>query len=209
MKKKYYVVWNGFTPGIYSDWNSCKAQIQGFQGAVYKSFPSMEEAQQAFNSNAHEHLGKKKNWKDLSPEDIAAAGRPVADSVSVDAACSGNPGVMEYQGVVTGSRKELFHEGPFDDATVNIGEFLAIVHALALLKKNNQTSIVYSDSKTAMKWVSIKKANTKLERTPLNDKVFELIKRAENWLAQNDHNADIRKWKTAHWGEIPADFGRK
>jgi ribonuclease HI len=209
MKKKYYVVWKGATPGIYDNWESCKHQIQGFQGAVYKSFPTRKEAEDAYKSNAFNYFGKKKSWKDLSPEEKESAGIPVLDSVSVDAACSGNPGIMEYRGVITGSGIELFHEGKYEDATVNIGEFLAIVHALALLKKKKQKFIIYSDSKTAMKWVKDKKANTKLIPTAKNRKVFNLLSRAEKWLVENNHDIEIRKWKTDAWGEIPADFGRK
>jgi ribonuclease HI len=136
-------------------------------------------------------------------------GDPIPDSIAVDAASSGNPGRMEYRGVDTMSGAELFRQGPFEDATVNIGEFLAIVHALAYLKERDFAFPVYSDSRTAIKWTKDKRIKTKLEKTSQNKKLFELIRRAEVWLAKNDYPNKILKWETRVWGEIPADFGRK
>jgi ribonuclease HI len=206
---KYYVVWKGHNTGIFNSWKECQEQIKNFPGAVYKSFPTREEAENAWAGKASDFIGQKKSFKTLTDEELKAAGRPVYGSISVDAACSGNPGRMEYRGVITGTGELLFHEGVFEDATVNIGEFLAIVHALAMLKKKGGESIIYSDSRTAMKWVKDKRANTKLPRTPKNRKAFALLERAEKWLQENDYSSEIRKWNTAVWGEIPADFGRK
>lgn len=41
---KYYAVKNGLNPGIYSDWETCKKQINGFSNAIYKKFNTLEEA---------------------------------------------------------------------------------------------------------------------------------------------------------------------
>jgi ribonuclease HI len=116
---------------------------------------------------------------------------------------------MEYQGVDTQTKKLIFHQGPFEEGTNNIGEFLAIVHALALLKKHKSDKIIYTDSKTAISWVKKKTCNTKLERNAKNQKLFELVERAVNWLKTNTYTTPIVKWETKAWGEIPADFGRK
>jgi ribonuclease HI len=116
---------------------------------------------------------------------------------------------MEYRGVDTKTKKQLFIQGPFEQGTNNIGEFLALVHGLALLKKNNSNLILYTDSRTAMSWVKKKKCNTKLERNTKNKTLFELVDRAVNWLKNNTYKTIIVKWETKAWGEIPADFGRK
>ncbi|MBW6459282.1 MAG: hypothetical protein K0B08_01805 [Bacteroidales bacterium] len=137
------------------------------------------------------------------------AGKPELNSLSVDAACSGNPGVLEYRGVETATGRQLFHQGAFPLGTINIGEFLAIVHALAYLKKHNNTMPVYSDSKTAIKWVNDKAIKTKLPRNNTTDPLFDLVDRAIDWLKENDYPNRILKWETKFWGEIPADFGRK
>lgn len=206
-KKKYYVVWKGVTPGIYSTWDECKAQVFGYESAQYKSFSSLEEANKAFSDNPWQHL-KSKNAQSNKSNALPAK-EIIYESIAVDAACSGNPGLMEYRGVYVADNTELFHIGPLEDGTNNIGEFLAIVHALALLSKNGKSEPIYSDSLNAIKWVENKKCNTKLKKTDKNIAIFDLIYRAEKWLEINSYSNKIIKWETKKWGEIPADFGRK
>lgn len=201
--KKYYVVWKGAKPGIYDSWDECKLNIQGFPGAKYKSYKSAIEAADAYKHGDRSTSTKKPKSKTLSKS-------IVKDSIAVDAACSGNPGNMEYQGVKTVSGELLFHFGPIPMGTNNIGEFLAIVHALAgFSKSGNKTTPIYTDSRTAMAWVRKKKANTKLFEKTKNPPLEKLISRAEEWLKNNTHRNPILKWDTKNWGEIPADFGRK
>lgn len=208
-KKKFYVVWQGLTPGVYASWAECQQQIKNFQGARYKSFPSKDIADKAYRAGPDSEVSKNAPKEDLSKAELERIGKPIMPSLSVDAACSGNPGIMEYQGVDTYDKTLWFRKGQYPDATVNIGEFLALVHGLALLKQQNSNLPVYSDSRTAMSWVRRKKANTKLARTSKNKEVFDLIGRAEYWLRNNTWKNPILKWETKAWGEIPADFGRK
>lgn len=49
-KKKYYAVKVGEVPGIYENWSDCKSQIDGFSGAIYKSFATRKEAEQFIGS---------------------------------------------------------------------------------------------------------------------------------------------------------------
>lgn len=131
------------------------------------------------------------------------------DAWAVDAACSGNPGPMEYQAIDLATGHQVFHFGPLH-GTNNIGEFLAIVHALALCWQQGQHQrTIYSDSYNAILWVKKRKCKTTLEHTPQTEKLFEIIERAERWLQTHDYHNPIVKWETAQWGEIPADFGRK
>lgn len=205
--KKFYVVWNGRINGVYKNWDSCKQQIDGFEGAQYKSFLSLEEAEVAFTKTYAAYKGivsKPVIDKDL----LAKVGNPLKNSIAVDAACSGNPGLMEYRGVVTDSKKQLFIQGPFEHGTNNIGEFLALVHGLAYLQKHQKfTTPIYSDSKIAIGWVKDKQCRTKV--LPVNIQLKEMILRAEDWLRNNSYKNPILKWETKVWGEIPADFGRK
>lgn len=193
-KKKYYVVWQGFKPGIYDSWEECKKQVEGYAGAKYKSFAAYELAHQAFYANI---------CVDEQKTSVPKKG------LCVDAAYSSSTHAMEYRGVILPEKKEIFHQGPFYDATNNVGEFLALVHALALCKKNGWNDDIYSDSKTAIAWVRNKKSKTNLERTHRNEYLFELLLRAEKWLNENTFINKIYKWETDVWGEIPADFGRK
>lgn len=212
-KKKFYVVWNGVNPGIYDDWTDCKLQVQGFEGAKYKSFETHPEAVEAYEKGYFDYLKKASSTKaatKLTMDSFSADKTPpVWNSIAVDAACSGNPGDMEYRGVYIATGQELFHIGPLKKGTNNVGEFLALVHGLALLQQKNSDLPVYSDSMNAIKWVKNKKAKTLLERVPENEQIFDLISRAEKWLKTHTYKNQILKWNTSEWGEIPADFGRK
>ncbi len=205
-KQKYYVVWKGVKPGVYDSWAECEKQIKGFDSALYKSFESSETATLAFKSPPHHFLNKPKTSKDNQQDKTA---KPIVPSLSVDAACAGNPGKMEYQGVDTASKQLIFHQGPFQLGTNNIGEFLALVHALALCKQKDWKYPIYTDSATAMAWLRNKKAKTKLEKNSKNEELFILVERAETWLKSNTWENKVLKWDTDNWGEVPADFGRK
>lgn len=207
-KKKYYVVWFGNPTGIFTSWDACKKAISGVSGAQYMSFETKEEAEVAYSKEYSDCKGRTSK-KTLTKAALNLIGEPNLYSISVDAASSGNPGLMEYRGVDTQTGRQLFHQGPFQQGTNNVGEFLAIVHGLAFLKNKKSDRILYTDSKIAMGWVKQKKCRTKLQPTTKNQILFELISRAEKWLQSNTYTTKIVKWETQAWGEIPADFGRK
>lgn len=217
--KKYYVVFKGRNPGVYDDWGDALEQVQGFEGAVYKGFQSSAEA-----TSAYRKAVQKEDGNDLgaflsgaSNHSLPKPGQPDymtnpevdLDAWAVDASCLGNPGKMEYQGVELMTGRTLFRIGPFDDATNNIGEFLAIVHAMALMTQQGKFHNIYSDSVSGMAWARNRKIKTQLKPTDRNGKVFELMARAVTWLNTHQFPAKVLKWQTEHWGEIPADFGRK
>ena len=208
-KRKYYVVWKGGNPGIYTNWTDCQLQTKGYEGALYKSFPTKEEAEKAYTSSPYHYFNTNKSTQ---PNTISESGvlhaEVLENSLSVDAACSGNPGPMEYRGVYTATGQQLFHFGPIE-GTNNIGEFLALVHGLGYLKQQNWDMPLYSDSVNAIKWIERKKCRTKLARNKKTEVVYDLIARAEKWLQTNSYTTPILKWDTKKWGEIPADFGRK
>ena len=209
-KKKFYVVWKGRKTGVFTSWNVCKRQIDGFEAAQYKSFANLEEAETASKKSYDDYKGKNTKTVTLSSVEKEKFGKPILESISVDAACAGNPGKMEYKGVFTHNKKQLFLMGPFQKGTNNIGEFLALVHGIALLKSKNKEDIpIYSDSKIAMSWVKQKRCKTNMHFDASNKDLLDLIKRAEKWLKENTFKNPILKWETKAWGEIPADFGRK
>lgn len=208
MAKKYYVVWEGNNIGVFESWKECQLQIKGYPNARYKSFKSKEEAVAAFRGNFSDFIGNDKKVKKQISEEARA--NIIWKSIAVDAACSGNPGDMEYRGVDTSTSDEIFRIGVFKQGTNNIGEFLALVHGLAYLQKTDAFDMpIYSDSRTAMAWVRNKKVKTTLKKTRVNAKMFDLIERGEQWLKKNSYKNPILKWNTKEWGEIPADFGRK
>ena len=223
-KQKYYVVWQGKQPGIYTDWDACREQVQGVQGAQYKGFDTLAEAEAAIKlpygsvvrvENAERRAESGKSTVLFIDNDGMTAIRPdaqpplpVLDALAVDAACSGNPGIMEYQGIYIPTRTRVFHyQAP--KGTNNIGEFLAIVHGLSYLKKHHLDQIIYSDSVNAMSWVRQKVCKSKLPDDASTAELWDFVHRAEQWLRTNTYTTEIRKWDTDRWGEIPADFGRK
>ena len=237
-KPKYYVVWEGHVPGIYTKWEEAEAQVKGYPEAVFKAFSSREEAEIAFEEGPLEYIGKGERRKEKGEiealqqyecvKDLndskdrlellrkqaawkACQALPTAvdaQAIAVDAACSGNPGQMEYRGVYLKTGEEIFHYGPVF-GTNNIGEFLAIVHGLALLKQRGIDLPIYSDSRNALLWVKDKQCKTKLPRDSKSEELFQYIDRAEKWLRENRYHTRLIKWETDNWGEIPADFGRK
>lgn len=207
-KSKFYVVWVGHQPGIYTTWAECQAQVKEYPQARYKSYESETEAQEAF----------KRGWqKSLDFSSSKNSGKPVSsanqeidyDSISVDVGCSGNPGVVEYKGVDTRTGEILFYYGPIAKGTNNMGEFLAIVHALGYLKQKGSSKTIYTDSMTALKWVRTKQVASNLPRDESTQEIWGLVDRALRWLQTNNYPNKIMKWDTKKWGEIKADFGRK
>lgn len=208
-KKKYYVVWNGRSIGVYHDWSTCEEQVKGYPNAAYKGFESLTEAEAAFFKDYEDYIEKGKQSPKMTQVELKKFGQPILQSICVDAAFNGATKVMEYRGVDLEKRIQIFLKGPYQHATNNIGEFLAIVHALAWMKNNGDTRPIYSDSITAIAWIKRKQANTKLKLTDTNQETFELVTRAENWLKNNTYSNKVLKWETQAWGENPADFGRK
>ncbi|MBI4675804.1 MAG: ribonuclease H family protein [Chloroflexi bacterium] len=212
-KQKFYVVWKGRRTGIFTTWEQAFAQVNGFAGAQYKSFDTRAEAERAWERGhvAREsriECGAKpvERWKQLR---LLGVEPPQLPSYCADAACGGNPGVLEYRCVETETGKEIFARGPFPQGTNNIGEFLGIVETLMLLRGRNEASPVYSDSRNAIVWVAAKQCKTQLTRNRRNAKLFQRIADAEEWLRENKYPNKILKWRTEEWGENPADYGRK
>lgn len=205
-KTKYYVVWKGRTTGIFDNWDECKLSILEYEGAKYKSFESRIAAEEAYARGFESYIFKKK--EQLPKQSMLTSHLPIIDSIATDAACSGNPGVMEYRGVYVKTGKTLFHY-KHPKGTNNIGEFLGIVHGLSYLKRHGYPQPLYTDSVNAIKWVEQKKCKTKMQPDETNKDLFDYIARAERWLRENTYTTEIIKWDTDSWGEIPADFGRK
>jgi ribonuclease HI len=205
-RKKFYVVWKGRKRGVFSSWKECSAQVNGFPDARYMAFESHALAEQALAGRYEDFRTGSSRAARLSR---GGGDVPPPESIAVDASCKGNPGPVEYRGMQVGKGREVFRQGPVENGTNNIGEFLAIVHALVHLKQRELAWPVYSDSTQAIRWVKEKRCKTRLARSPETFEIFLLIARAEAWLQKNNYPNEVRKWKTEKWGESPADFNRK
>ncbi|MDF2923859.1 MAG: ribonuclease H-related protein [Paenibacillaceae bacterium] len=215
-KQKFYVVWKGKSPGIYRTWEECKHQVDGYPQARYKSFETAGEAEAAYKAGAGKMWAKSggaaSGGTASGKKQAAAPGGQAEidyDSISVDVGTRGNPGPVEYKGVDTGTGEIIFYAGPIENGTNNLGEFIAIVHALAYLKQTGSNKTVYTDSRTALSWLKNKKVASTLVRNESTRKIWELTDRAVRWLENNTYSNKVIKWNTEEWGEIKADFGRK
>lgn len=208
IKPKFYVVWTGFQTGVFTTWEACRKQVQGYPNAKYKAFPTLEQARQAYAAGPDQGVKLARKAK-VSSADEGSPPKPEGNAICVDAACSGNPGRMEYRGVFLETGSELFRSPVWELGTNNMGEFLAIVHALAWQKQKKLKMPIYTDSSLAIKWVHKGVAMSKLPRNEHTEALYKVIERAEKWLRENPVEVPVLKWDTARWGEIPADFGRK
>ena len=120
MKKKFYVVWKGRKEGIYETWEECKQQVEGYPSPLYKSFPSLEAAEEAFRRGSQHYLIPKSKQRPMQMILDALYGSPVVPSISVDGACNNKTKQSEYQGVDTSTKKKIFHKGPFPEGTNNL-----------------------------------------------------------------------------------------
>ena len=211
-RRKYYVVWEGRAPGIYDSWEEAEMQISGFPGAKFKAYNDLESATAAFRGDPREQMALFRAMAEHAGPVVNYDAFPDIDlnAIAVDGACSRNPGPMEYRGVHVGSGQQIFHVGPLPGGTNNIGEYLALIHAAALLKQRGDTTTpIYTDSRTALAWLRAGHSRTNVRPDGANARVMELLRRADAWLAANRIVNPVLKWNTDEWGEIPADFGRK
>lgn len=212
MARKFYVVWEGRATGVFDSWEECRMYTEGYPGARFKAFPSQEEAVAAWRGNPSDQMDLLRSIASYTPpvKNYDDFPQIVQDALAVDAGCSGNPGPVEYQGVWVRTGERIFHVGPLEGGTNNIGEFLALVHGLALLNSQGRHNTpIYTDSRTARSWVRNRRIKTNLQRTEANAPLFEMMDRALVWLDRHTYSNPILTWDTPAWGEIPADFGRK
>lgn len=193
----FYVVWAGRTPGIYNSWKECESQVKGFKGARFKSFADENLALASYG------VGRA-----LDSLDPYGSSGPVPMSYSVSASCSADNGFLEYRGVVTATGREIFRVGHLPEGSGDIGEFLAVCHALALCVRRGLEVPVYTDSQHAYTWIRRRKCGSALARTAANQ-TLNLVERAERWLAGNTWRSPVLQWNTKAWGDIPAALIRK
>jgi ribonuclease HI len=229
---KWYVVWIGRDPGIYQSWKECSNQVDGFKGAKFKSFPTREEAKEAFKTSLHSssHLYNsipKQKMKstavvsstpnllvnECSPLPMLHPTFPSKWALTVDAACNGTKAIGEARGVLIPDGNQVFRVGPWPFCTNNIMEFIAIIKGLQWIWDKGVRVPIYSDSNTAIGWVHRGICNTQ-NKPPFGSIVDAEINACTKWLSITRQQCPelldlITKWDTAKYGEIPSDFGRK
>ncbi len=204
-KKKYYVVWKGRETGVFETWDDCKAQIDHFAGAVYKSFKSKDEATEAFNDSYKEYIGQSKEEMPLEIVDDFEDSF-IEDSISVFSKWDETTLIGDYQAVYTNTQELIFEHLSIQDAKKELIEFLAIVHCLAHCKKYQIELPVYSNSDAAIQWVKLKSFDRKKALLSENKVTDDLLTRAISWLDQNEYDNELLIWNTHLWQENKAGF---
>ncbi len=196
----YYVVWVGRVPGVYNSWNECLLQVDKFPGARYRKVKAKDIAEANLI------------FKQESPNVVLINNEEIKTGfLSVDGASNGK--VCEYRAVWVEDKKVAFASPKYEGGTNNIAEFLGLVHACEFLKEKNIPIKIYTDSVTALSWFKNKEINTTADKTgKLTLELENLLLKAQLFLYKNEEmvsKAEILKWDTKEWGEIPADYGRK
>jgi ribonuclease HI len=199
-KNRYYVVWEGKSTGVFDNWDACQKAIQGAKQPKYKAFKSSEEANRAFAEGYKAHWGKgDTGLKFYTSEELKQIGAPKVPSICVNSNCDMATRIMTYKGVDTISGEAIFRQGPFSDCDQHVGEFLALVHGLALLHRQGSSIPVYTRSRHAMLWVTAKRYGGLLPHTENNRLVYELIGRAEKWLLESEYTNELLMWNKRAW----------
>jgi ribonuclease HI len=165
LAKKYYVVWEGRKKGIFTTWADCKAQVDKFAGAKYKSFPTLDDAEHAFAGNAGTKASKpqalKKTHKGktppLSEEQIREM--PFDFKIFTDGACEPNPGeagsgIAVYESNTLAGLWYGIYEA---SGTNNTAELNGLNQALLIAKEKiaeDHTVAIYCDSKYSIQCVT-------------------------------------------------------
>lgn len=202
-QQKWYVVWKGFEPGIYESWESCKQQINGYAGAVYKSYTSKRLAHEIY-----------KKWlrheREIRMRHLLEDWCIKEKSICTDAACAWNPWQLEWRWVETMSWKEIFHSEIYEVGTVNIGEYIALLRGMKyLLDRELAERVIYTDSIVAMSRFRKGTPQTDLYKVESNKDLRHVLEQWHAWRIKTNPCIEVIKRNTKSRGEIPADFGRK
>lgn len=168
MAKKFYVVWKGRSTGIFTDWDTCKKQVDAFAGAKYKSFKTRDDAEAAFAGNATTASSpvKKKSStqtvKTYTADEIDAM--PLDTKIFTDGGCEPNPGkagsgVAVYRNNVV---EELWFGLYNPSGTNNTAELNALHQALMMAKSDvdrYKSVAIFCDSKYSIQCVTQWAAN--------------------------------------------------
>lgn len=165
MASKFYVVWEGRTPGIYTDWASCLKQVEKFRGARYKSFPNKPEAEAAYKGSLG-RVGQKSTTqrksngasvKTYNAKEVEALDAEI--KIFTDGGCEPNPGeagsgIAVYKAQVLDS---LWYGLYNPKGTNNTAELHALHQALIMAKEaieRGQSVAIFCDSKYAIQCIT-------------------------------------------------------
>lgn len=143
MANKFYAVKIGRNPGVYTTWEACKKQVDGYSGAVYKSFSEISEAET--------FIGKKEEESSLIPSDIIAY---------VDGSYDNEKKLFSYGVVIIIGKDEFYLSQKFDNSDPEMldmrnvaGEIAGARKAMEYCIEHGYSSIdIYHDYEGIAKW---------------------------------------------------------
>lgn len=187
---RFYVVWVGREPGIYSTWPECESQVKGFPRAKYRGYDDELTARAAFEAG-----------HDVGPDLLGREGELFPRAIAVQAEVSATE--LGYVGVGTDTGNALFRVNTRERAPADVAEFLGVCHALALNAREGVRVPVYCSSDLALRWVRNKRCGMDLAALANARRVRELVERAEHWLSAHELNNPVLKWDHYARGAIP------
>jgi len=141
--KKYYAVARGRKPGIYRNWPDAQAQVSGFNGALYRGFPTLAEAEE-WLKNPGRPARRDAVTKSGKSNDMKLAGEGVTiytDGGSINNPGPGGFGIVQIYG---DQRREM--SGGFRLTTNNRMELYAVIFALRHLEHRDVPVTIFTDS---------------------------------------------------------------
>lgn len=148
MANKFYAVRKGKTPGVYTSWDECKAQVDGFSGAEYKSFKLKTEAE-AYIGNKAEKSVMNNSAQTANTIDVEAY---------VDGSYNSETNEFSYGMVILQNGEELKFAEKYEDkelATMHnvAGEIKGAEAAMKYAVDKGLTNItIYHDYEGIAKW---------------------------------------------------------
>lgn len=119
-------------------------------------------------------------------------------------------GALEWQILALPNLTPIHASPVYPHANINLGEFVAIVDAMRILKaRGDKTTTVYSDSLTAIAWYKNKRVKSRHPRNEKTAHILDTVARALQWVKEVNPPNPVVFWDKVIWDENPADFGRK
>lgn len=191
----YYVVWQGRSPGIYQQWNDCRKQVEGFSDPQYKRFESYDEAVHAYRKGCKRRSRNGTNIRaDFQRNSVLVYTHTKGEEMTILATYLKN-------------NQQVF-KVDFQRGNPEIGQFLATVKALKLLRKGNPTVPVYVESLKVInaiekKFLYDRYLGQRELHDPWHEELRNCMQAAVRWLKRNPYQNPVLHWNSAYWGECP------
>lgn len=221
----FYVVWVGTKTGIYESWDQCNAlTTSNYSGAQFKKFTTRAEDEKAYIEGPDNYYKKgvaneagidgdaalDAIINSVSKPVIAFGLCPIDTAMCVHVAMERKTGdiMYTYDWHMSFGNKDLFRFDqpcPASGVSKNIAEFDALVTGLIMLKNNNYSYPIYTESDAALRYLDVGRIDDmEMEMLKKNPASATIINDKCRWLFHNRNHNPARKWNVRDWGPNPA-----